>query len=81
MQTHKPARFLVLIESGGPMVARLFDAQKVQLTEIDATSEEVAVMTSGVMPRRASDDPGWAAALQGHSAQERQAALVFDLNP
>ncbi|EWS55707.1 MULTISPECIES: hypothetical protein [unclassified Methylibium] len=75
----KPARFLVLIESDGMMLARLFDAERRQLAEFDASSEEVAVMSSGLLP---SDAAGalWEAALAGHSEGERQAARVYTLD-
>lgn len=75
-----PTRYLVLIESGGAMLARLFDAGLVQRAEIDAASEEVAVMTAGLQPERGAAAPAWAAALSGHSATERAAALVYTLD-
>lgn len=81
MHVQKPAKYLVLIESGGAMVARLFDAQRSPLAEIDATSEEVAVMTEGVVPRRGAEEDLWGRALAGHSREEREAALVFELDP
>lgn len=76
----KPARFLVLIDAGGAMVARLFDEARVQVAEFDATSEEVAVMTSGLLPARGADAPEWEAPLRGHNAQERQQAQVYTLD-
>jgi hypothetical protein len=81
MHTHPPARFLVLIEAAGPMIARLFDARRVHLADFDAASEEVAVMTSGVVPERGASGSEWGTALEGHSAAEREAALVFKLDP
>lgn len=81
MPTHPPARFLVLIESAGPMIARLFDARRVHLGDFDAASEEVSVMTSGVVPQRGAVGAEWGPALEGHSASEREAALVFTLDP
>jgi hypothetical protein len=78
---HTPARFLVLIESAGAMVARLFDARFTHLGDFDASSEEVAVMTSGVMPQRGVKGEHWGAALRGHSPEERAEALVFALDP
>jgi hypothetical protein len=77
---HKtPVKFLILIDAAGAMVARLFDAQRVHVSDIDGSSEEVAVMTAGLMPLHGADDPAWAAALAGHSEAERQAAQVYAL--
>ncbi len=75
-----PARYLILIESGGAMVARLFDAQRQPLGDFDASSEEVAVMTRGLTPARNADSDGWAPVLAGHSAEERRAAEVYTLD-
>ncbi len=54
----KPARYLVLIEQGGSMIARLFDEELHLVADIDAASEEVAVMTSGLQaqPTAASSE-------------------------
>ncbi len=76
----KPARFLVLIESDGAMLARLFDAERRQLAEFDASSEEVVVMTSGLAPTNDATGKPWEAALAGHSESERQAARVYVLD-
>ncbi|NML13377.1 hypothetical protein [Azohydromonas caseinilytica] len=76
----KPAKFLVLIDSGGAMVARLFDEARVQVAEFDATSEEVAVMTSGLVPGRGAEAPEWDRPLQGHAPQERREAQVYTLD-
>lgn len=75
-----PARFLVLIDAGGAMVARLFDAQRKPLAEFDASSEEVAVMTSGLAPQHSGLDAAWAQALAGHNPDERAAAEVYTLD-
>lgn len=75
-----PARYLVLIETDGAMLARLFDADLVQRAEIDAASEEVAVMTAGLHPERGATAPTWAAALSGHSETERAAARIYTLD-
>lgn len=76
----KPARFLVLIESDGVMLARLFDAERRQLAEFDASSEEVVVMTSGLAPTNDVAGEPWEAALAGRSESERQAARVYMLD-
>lgn len=76
----KPARYLVLIDAGGAMVARLFDEARVQVAEFDASSEEVAVMTSGLVPGRGAEAPEWDAPLRGHNPHERREAQVFTLD-
>lgn len=75
-----PVRYLILIESAGSMVARMFDAQRVHLGDFDASSEEVAVMTRGLTPGHGADSDGWAGALAGHNAAERRAAQVYTLD-
>lgn len=75
-----PAKYLVVIDASGAMVARLFDAQRVQVAEFDASSEEVAVMTNGLAPARGAAGPEWTRALAGHSEAERCAAEVYTLD-
>jgi hypothetical protein len=78
---HKtPAKYLVLIESDGAMVAKLFDGQFAHVNDFDASSEEVAVMTKGLMPQRSANDGTWAKVLAGHGETERRAALIFTLD-
>ena len=76
----KPAKFLVLIDAGGAMVARMFDEQRVQLAEFDAASEEVAVMTSGLVPGQGADATDWDRPLRGHNPRERHEARVYTLD-
>lgn len=76
----KPARYLVVIDAAGSMVARLFDAQRRELAEFDASSEEVAVMTQGLRPVKGADAPEWDDALDGHNRVERIAADVYTLD-
>ena len=76
-----PARFLVVIESAGAMVARLFDARHGHLIDFDASSEEVAVMTAGVMPAHGVEGREWGLSMEGHSPAERAAAMVYALDP
>lgn len=75
-----PARYLVIIESDGSMLARLFDAQRIQRAEFDAASEEVAVMTAGLQPAADAAEPVWDRPLAGHNAAERAAAQVYTLD-
>jgi hypothetical protein len=76
----KPARHLVIIEQDGAMLARLFDDELRLIEEFDAGSEEVAVMATGLQPRRGAAEGQWDRALRGHSASERAAALVYLLD-
>jgi hypothetical protein len=75
-----PVKHLILIETEGAMVARLYDAQRRHVSDIDASSEEVAVMTAGLVPRPSGNDAAWSSALVGHSAAERAAAQVYELD-
>ena len=78
---NKPARFLVLIESGEGMIARLFDAEHAPLGEFDASSFEVAEMTSRNVPSLGIDAAVWGHALDGHSPPQLGAARVYTLDP
>jgi len=78
---HKtPVKYLVLIESDGSMVAKLYDGRFAHVNDIDASSEEVAVMTRGITPERRANNAAWAKVLVGHGETERRAALVFTLD-
>jgi len=77
----EPARYLVVIDSEGAAIARLFLASRVQTAEFDAGSEEVAQMTRGLAAAAGADGPEWDRALEGHSRAERGAAQVYTLSP
>ena len=78
---HKtPVKFLVLIESDGAMLAKLYDGRLAHVNDIDASSEEVAVMTQGLMPTRDANDAIWSQVLVGHGETERRAARVYTLD-
>ena len=80
-RTHRPpARYLVIIDAGGEQVARLFDAQRMQVAEFDAATEEVAVMAKGLAPQPGAGATDWDQALAGHSARERAAADIYLLD-
>jgi len=74
------ARWLVLIESGGFMLARLFDAERRQLAEFDGSTEEAAQMAGGGRLHAGAAAPEWDQALLGHSADERVQAQVYELD-
>ena len=76
----KPARYLVVIDSAGEMVARMFDENRKLIVDFDASSSEVAVMTQGLVPTRGATGPVWHDALTGHSERERAHAEVYILD-
>jgi hypothetical protein len=75
-----PSRYLVLIDSAGVIVARLFAESRDEVAEFDAGTEEVALMTRGLRPSQGAGGPEWDRALAGHSADERAGAEVFTLD-
>lgn len=75
-----PARYLVLIASGGDALARLFLDSFAPAAEFDAATEEVVEMTRGLTPTGNALDAEWDLALAGHSASERAAAEVYTLD-
>ncbi|MDN3922227.1 hypothetical protein [Roseateles violae] len=75
----QPARWLVVIDSGGYTVARLFLETREQIAEFDASTEETASMISGLSATRGAAGAEWDRALAGHSAEERAAAEVYQL--
>lgn len=78
---HKnPVKYLVIIESDGAMVAKLYDAQLKHENDIDAGSEEVAVMTRGLKAAKTGNDATWAKVLMGHGEAERRAAEIYTLD-
>jgi hypothetical protein len=76
----KPARYLVVIDSAGSVVARLFDQNREPVGEFDAGTEEVALMTRGLAPTIGALGGEWAAALGGHNHTERAAAEAYTLD-
>jgi len=78
--TRKASRYLIVIESGGYVVARLFTDSREQVAEFDASTEEVTVMTQGLVPAVGAGGPEWDQALAGHGTSERSAARVYTLD-
>ena len=50
------------------------------MAEFDASTEETALMTRGLVPATGATGPEWDQALKGHSAAERAAAEVYTLD-
>ncbi len=78
-ELRKAARYLVLIDSGGSAVARLFLDTRVQVGEFDASTEETVQMTNGLTPATGANGVEWNQALMGHSVAERATAQVYTL--
>jgi hypothetical protein len=76
----KTTRYLVVIDSGGSAVARLFLDTREQVAEFDAGTEEVTQMTLGLVPAKGAHGAEWDHALEGHSVLEREAAAVYTLD-
>jgi hypothetical protein len=72
-------RYVVVIDSGGFMVARLFLESREQVAEFDASTEEVAQMIMHLQAHGNAGDSQWDRALAGHSAAERAEARVYVL--
>jgi hypothetical protein len=75
----EPARYLVVLPAGDSVVARLFLADRQQVAEFAAGSEEVGSMTHEVVFETGASDAIWDQALAGHSKDERAAAKVYTL--
>lgn len=75
-----PVKYLVLLESDGAMIAKLYDAQLRHVNDIDAGSEEVAVMTRGLVHTLNGNDSTWSRVLVGHGEAERRAAQIYTLD-
>jgi hypothetical protein len=76
----KPTRYVVVIDSAGSTIARLFLESYEQVAEVDAGAEEIALMTRGLQPTRGALGEEWDRPLQGHSTAERRTADVYTLD-
>ena len=79
-QLRPPARYLVVIDAAGAMVARLFNAARELVAEFDAGTEEVALMARGLAPALGALGAEWDRGLDGHSHSERAGAEVYTLD-
>jgi len=75
----EPVKFLILIDAGGAMVARLLDANRGHVMDIDASTEEVVATINGAVPIHNGTASEWDQALAGHSTIERAQAQVYTL--
>lgn len=76
----KPVRYIVVIDAGGSMVARLFLDTREMVGEFDAAVEEVPGMLKGLVPELGALGSEWDVALQGHNVAERADAKVYTLD-
>lgn len=74
-----PVRYLVVIDAGGAMVARLFLATRELVNECDAAVTEVSNMTAGLVPEVGALGAAWDDALEGFSQEQRAGAEVYTL--
>ncbi|MEO6277538.1 hypothetical protein [Roseateles sp.] len=79
-QTHRQvSRFLVVIGSNDGGMARLFLADRTQVGEFDAGTEEVVELIKTAAASTGASGPEWDRALGGHTAAERASATVYEL--
>jgi hypothetical protein len=74
-----PVRYVVVIDAGGAMVARLFLATRELVNEFDAAVTEVSNMTAGLTPGMGALGAEWDNALEGYSEVQRAGAEVYTL--
>ena len=80
-QTHRQVtRYLVVIDSTNGAVARLFLADRSQVAEFDAGTEEVAELIKTASSSVGASGAEWDKALGGHTAAERVGATVYVLD-
>lgn len=79
-QHRQVSRYLVVIESSAGPLAKLFLDNREPAGEFDASTEEVAVMTRSASSSMGASGTEWDKALSGHSAAERAAATVYQLD-
>ena len=76
----KVARYLILIPAPDGPMAKLLDANREPLAELDANTEEVTTMLRGLTPAIGAVGADWDRHLSGHSATERAASKIYSLN-
>ncbi len=74
------AKYLVIIDLDGASTAMLFTEQRVLVADFDSSSEEVPVMTRGLVPSSTANMPQWDQALAGCSHADRLQAQVYVLD-
>lgn len=76
----RPARYLLVIDTAGTTVVRLFTDARDSVAEFDAGTEEVVQMIRGLRSSKGASGPEWDHALEGHSPAERDSAEIYTLD-
>jgi hypothetical protein len=80
-QAHRQvSRYCVVIDSADGPLARLLLADRTPVAEFDAGTEEVAEMIKTARASTGATGPEWDRALAGHTAAQRAAATVYELD-
>lgn len=74
-----PVRYVLVIDSAGSKIARLFLASLEMVAEMDASVEAVDAMIAGMTPVVGALGSEWDVALAGHREDERAAAEIYTL--
>jgi hypothetical protein len=75
----KPVKYVVLIDSGSGMLAKMFSESRDLFLECDAAVAEVASMTADLTPEVGASAPEWDAALRAFDPKARASAEIFTL--
>lgn len=79
-QSHRQvSRYCVVIASAAGPLALLCLADRTQVAEFDAGTEEVVELTKTATASTGAAGPEWDRVLAGHTAAERAAATVYEL--
>ena len=79
-QYRQVTRFLIVIQAADRAVARLFLADRTQVAEFDAGTEEVVELIKTASPSTGASGAEWDKSLAGHTAEERANATVYELD-
>ncbi len=74
------SKYLIIIDLDGASTAMLFTEQRKLVADFDSSSEEVPVMTRGLVPSSTANNQQWDQALAGCSHAERLKAQVYVLD-
>jgi hypothetical protein len=75
------SKYLVVIAAPEGPVAKLLLQDLKQAAELDANTEEVSAMITGLTPAIGATDAKWDKLLTAYSTEERATAEVYTLEP
>lgn len=79
--THREVtKYLIIIHGAEGPVARLFLPSHEQVAELDANTQEVTGMITGLVPSLGATGAEWDSSLAGHSTEVRAVAEVYTLS-